>query len=353
MLRRMTALATLIASFTAAPAIAGTDDTKPVAATSTVVWDIARTNAPDTLDELKAMQGLLKSTVEKVMPSTVGLLLPAKGSAGSGVIVSEDGLVLTAAHVIEKPNLPVKVVLMDGTMVDGRTLGINKRVDSGMIKITSKPPKNATWPGAKEGKWPAVDLGKADDLKKGQYVISLGHPGGPKQGRKPPVRLGQFLSKTISGPPALRSDCTLVGGDSGGPLFDMAGKLIGIHSRIGMDLETNMHVPIENFKTDWNDFVKENRVGQEPPVTFGVRFNEQDDLPEVLSIVPESPAEVAGLQVGDRVTKFDGKKVERSNDIYELLFDLKAGQKVKIEFRRGEERLSVETALTARPRPKR
>lgn len=326
----------------------GKSPDQPVVATkAAVTWDIARTTAPDTLDELKAMQTLLKSTVEKVMPSTVGLLLGQ--GAGSGVIVSEDGLVLTAAHVIIKPNQDVRIVLWDGTFVRGKTLGMNARFDSGMVRITSKPPKDAKWPGAAEGKWPAVEIGKSADLKRGQYVIALGHPGGPKPERKPPVRLGQFLSTQQFGR-AIRTDSTLVGGDSGGPLFDMSGKLIGIHSRIGLDLETNIHVPTEEFKDNWDKMVKSERIGQEPPVTFGVKFNEGDNTPEVLEVLPETPAEKAGLAVGDRVTKFNGKKVERANDVYELLFDLKPGTKVKVEYRRGEENIEAETTLMARAR---
>ena len=337
-------------------------DQPVVASKSAVTWDIARATAPDTLDELKAMQSLLKSTVDKVMPSTVGLLLGQ--GAGSGVIVSDDGLVLTAAHVIIKPYQDVRIVLWDGTFVRGKTLGMNTRFDSGMVQITSKPPKDAKWPGAAEGKWPAVEIGKSADLKKGQYVIALGHPGGPKPERKPPVRLGQYLKngtsvfnrrgreeeneKVINW--HLITDSTLVGGDSGGPLFDMAGKLVGIHSRIGLDLETNIHVPMEEFKANWDKMVKSERVGQEPSVTFGVKFNEGDNTPEVLEVLPETPAEKAGLTVGDRVTKFNGKKVERANDVYELLFDLKPGTKVKVEYRRGEENIEAETTLMARAR---
>jgi serine protease Do len=324
-----------------------TSDQPVVATKAAVTWDIARTTAPDTLDELKAMQSLLKTTVDKVMPSTVGLLLGQ--GAGSGVIVSEDGLVLTAAHVIIKPNQDVRIVLWDGSMVSGKTLGMNARYDSGMVKITSKPPKDAKWPGAAEGKWPVVEIGKSAELKKGQYVIALGHPGGPKRDRKPPVRLGQYLSTSQLGR-SIRTDCTLVGGDSGGPLFDMSGKLVGIHSRIGLDLETNIHVPTEEFRDNWDKMVKSERVGQEPQVTFGVIFNEAEDTPEVLKVLPESPAENAGLTVGDRVTKFNGRKIERANDVYDLLYDLKPGTTVKVEFRRGEERIEAETTLMARAR---
>src|SRR5436309_3002247 len=80
--------------------------------------------------------------------------------------------------------------------------------DAGMVKITDKGPN--------DGKWPALPLGKSGDLKKGQWVVSLGHPGGPKEGRPPVARLGRVenVNKDI-----VRSNCTLVGGDSGGPLF--------------------------------------------------------------------------------------------------------------------------------------
>ena len=270
------------------------------------------------------------------------------------------GLVLTAAHVIAKPgdggtiepykpNQRVMVVLSDGTTVMGRTLGINRRIDSGMIQITDKPPANAKWPGAAEGKWPALELGKTTDLKKGQYVIALGHPGGPKANRPPPVRLGQFLSASPLGR-SIRTDCTLVGGDSGGPLFDMSGKLIGIHSRIGLDIDTNIHVPIEAYKEEWAKLKASERVGEYPPVIFGVVFNERDDTSEVLEVKPETPADYIGITKGDRIVKFNGKKIERSNDVYELLYLLKPGAKVKVEFQRGEETMTVDVTLTPRPR---
>lgn len=328
------------------PSIALADDTKPVSKTAaTVEWKIDRVTPPETVDELRAMQSLLKTTVEKVTPATVGMFIGQ--SAGSGVIVSEDGLVLTAAHVIGKPDQPIQFVMPDGQRVFGKSLGLNRGWDSGMAKITGKPPKNAKWPGAADGKWPAVELGKSTDLKAGQYVIALGHPGGYKPDRKPPVRLGQFLRSSRIGQ-SLTTDCTLVGGDSGGPLFDMAGKLIGIHSRIGFDLESNVHIPIEAFRTDWKDMLSEDRVNQDPPVYFGVKFDYANDTPVVMEVRPDSPADQAGVQVGDRIIRFNKVEVKRANTVYEQLFDLKPGTKVAVELTRGEETIKLEATLAAR-----
>src|SRR5262249_60443961 len=83
---------------------------------------------------------------------------------GSGVIVSADGYILTAGHVSGPPNRTVEISLADGRKVKGKTLGVNRSIDSGMIKIIS------------EGKWPHVELGDSGALKKGQWCLAVGHP---------------------------------------------------------------------------------------------------------------------------------------------------------------------------------
>src|SRR4051812_9839527 len=135
------------------PLAAQADNAKPT-------WDPARVTAPDDVKELRALQETVKRVVDKVTPATVGVLLGM--GAGSGVIVSDDGLVLTAAHVIEPPRRgggdsekrTVTLQLFDGTKVKGDILGRNPKADSGMVKITDPVPKDANWPGAKQGKWP-------------------------------------------------------------------------------------------------------------------------------------------------------------------------------------------------------
>jgi serine protease Do len=118
-------------------------------------WETARITQPEDLDELKALQNRVKTVVDKCTPSTVAILIGF--GAGSGVIVNEDGLVLTAAHVIAgetkfgkqttyEAGRACEIVLPDGKRVKGKTLGINDKMDSGMVQITDKGPNNGKWP---------------------------------------------------------------------------------------------------------------------------------------------------------------------------------------------------------------
>ncbi|OWK46644.1 Serine protease, DegP/HtrA, do-like [Fimbriiglobus ruber] len=287
------------------------------------------------------------------MPATVGLIVGM--SAGSGVIVNEDGLILTAAHVIGKPGTSLKVVLPDGTFVNGKSLGVNEKIDSGMVRITDKPPKDAKWPGAAEGRWPFAILGDSKGLKVGQWVIALGHPGGPKRDRPPPLRLGRFEAHN-SEETALRTDCTLVGGDSGGPLYDLNGKVIGIHSRIGLFLENNMHVPAEAFKNEWEKLSKGEVVGKSSPnrVTFGWTLEEGEDTITVKSVDEGGPADKAGIKIGDTVLKINKEKVSTRDEIRVILTAFAPRDEIVVDVERGEKKLSLKVTLGSRggPRPK-
>jgi serine protease Do len=308
-------------------------------------WDPERTTAPEDLTELKALQASVKSVVDKCTPATVAILYGM--SAGSGVIVNEDGLVLTAAHVIREYDAPklgamegkvlpytsgksVKVMLPDGTKVDGKTLGINAGDDSGMVQITTKGPNN--------GKWPFAPITKSSDVRKGQWVVSLGHPSGPKEGRSPVARLGRVLG---TGDRVLRTDCTLVGGDSGGPLFDLNGRVIGIHSRIGLSLALNYHVPTDQFKHDWDKLVAGEWVDKPASAKgsgayIGVVFPEDDEEDAWLKDVVEGdPADKAGLKAGDTITRFNESVVKSVKQFRKLMEAVKPGDKVKLGVRRG------------------
>jgi len=323
-------------------------------------WDAARTTSPETVEELKALQTQVKTISGKVMPATVGLFVG--NGAGSGVIVKDDGLVLTAAHVIGKPGTKLKVVLNDGTFVEGRSLGLNSKIDSGMVQITGKPPADATWPGAAEGKWPTVELGKSSKLLKGQWVIALGHHGGYRRDRTPPLRLGRFeyYNKQEQ---TLRSDCTLVGGDSGGPLFDLNGKLIGIHSKISFLIDYNHHVAIDAFQTDWDELamIKKDKIEdmdfKKPSVEtttskggveLGATLDKEKSKPTIMEVAADSPAEKAGLLEGDIILRIDGERVKTREELRAALSNYKPGEKITIVVQRGEEMKTVRLTLGMR-----
>ena len=215
----------------AKPPVYKAPELKPIAQKLPAVFD---KESPESVADLKAMQDHVAKIVEKVMPAVVCVRVGA--AFGSGVIVSKDGHVLTAGHVSGKPYQDVKLFFADGKTAKGKTLGGNHGIDSGMIKITDP------------GNWPYADMGDCTELKRGHWCMVVAHPGGFKPGRTPPVRLGRVLKVTDS---TLTTDCILVGGDSGGPLFDMHGRVIGINSRIGQQLTANLHVPVNPFRDHW------------------------------------------------------------------------------------------------------
>jgi S1-C subfamily serine protease len=196
--------------------------------------------APENVDDLRAIEKHVQKVLAKVMPAVVGLRVGP--GQGSGVLVGEDGTILTAGHVSGTPNQNAAVILPDGKTLKGKSLGRYTTIDSGMMKIVE------------EGKYPSLEMGNSSELKVGQWVIAIGHPGGFRANRTPVVRVGRILYVSAF---VIRTDCTLVGGDSGGPLFDMHGRVIGIHSRIGdKQITENMHVPIDTFRKTWERLAK-------------------------------------------------------------------------------------------------
>ncbi|HMO14974.1 MAG TPA: trypsin-like peptidase domain-containing protein [Pirellulaceae bacterium] len=231
------------------------------------------------LIHLQPMQEHFITLVEKVRPATVGIV--ANGASGSGVIVSRDGFVLTAAHVISQPNVVATVILQDGTELKAITLGMNHDIDSGLLKITD------------DGKWPYLDMGESEPLKEGQWVMAIGHPGGFDGDRAPPIRVGRVISNSAS---VIQTDCTLVGGDSGGPLVDMQGDVIGIHSRIGGFLNQNYHVPVDTYLVNWDDLA--NKVvtgGGVTAVPVKIGFTIEGDSMIVTAVAKNGPAQKARI----------------------------------------------------------
>ena len=309
-------------------------------------WDTQRVSSPENVAELRALQDRVKQTTSKVTLTTVGLLVGV--GAGSGVIVSDDGLILTAAHVLGKPGVNVVVVLSDGTKVRAVALGLDAKSDSGMAKITDKVPEDARWPGAREGKWPKADLGDSAALKKGQWVISLGHHGGPRPDRTPPLRVGRFEYASTGREKILRSDCTLVGGDSGGPLFDLDGKVVGIHSKIGMFIDQNMHVPVDVFKDEWAQLKSSEDIGKKP-ASLGVDLDPELDAPTLFVVNRRSAAYKAGLREGDVIVRIEGEAVATRGDVKKALKALRAGQEVEIDVDRDGKTVSVTVELGGKP----
>lgn len=193
---------------------------------------------PKSLDDLLAIQHEVQSVVNAVLPATVGIRV--ESSQGSGVIVSSDGFVLTAGHVIGRPGLKASIILSDGMVVQAKTLGVYETADIGLLKIDG------------DGPWPSVERGRSSELTAGTWCVAVGHPLGYQEGRPPVVRVGRVLRMQEN---QIQTDCPLVAGDSGGPLFNLQGKIVGINSRIGGSTDMNYHIPVDVFARNWGRLV--------------------------------------------------------------------------------------------------
>ncbi len=290
---------------------------------------------PTTLAELRALEVQQQRVAEAIDRVTVNV---QQGTAqGSGVIIREDGYVLTAAHVAGDANRDATVILSDGTRLRARTLGMNRDKDAGLIKIVEM---------RGDGKFPYATPGKSEDLKIGQWCIASGHPGGWRSDRGAAIRVGRVLSikRDRQGEAhTLFTDCALIGGDSGGPLFTLEGKLVGIHSRIGTDVSDNMHVPIDVFSASWTRMVRKEVWGALPgfqPI-IGVSGTKGDTRPLLSEVDPLGPAAHAGLQAGDLVMAVDGTKIRSFDELRMAVGARSPGDVMILKIQRGEEILKL------------
>ncbi|MDA7882028.1 trypsin-like peptidase domain-containing protein [Akkermansiaceae bacterium] len=301
-------------------------------------------SAPDVKDfqSLQKLNQQIVALSKKAQPATVCLIAKNGRGAGSGVVVSEDGLILTAAHVTSSMQEGITVIFPDGTRKSGKALGADYDRDAAMVQINEP------------GNYPFVEIGQSKDLKRNQWTVALGHSGGFDPMRKPPVRLGRVLANQNF----IVSDTAVIGGDSGGPLFDTRGNVIGIHSNIGRTLMENRHVPIEVYRQQWES-LKEGKLSgkrfntaqQDAPSpdrpVLGVQLADGDDGVRVTEVVPNSPAERAGLQVDDVIKKINGTAVKSIGEFTNIVKGMKAGDEVKISYHQEESFRSAKVKLAS------
>ena len=295
---------------------------------------ILRGDEPRNQSELIALEKQQTRVAEKVNLVTVNL--QHDNTQGSGVIITGEGYVLTAAHVAGRPGKKINIILHDGTRVEGVSKGVNRDMDAGLVLIT-KPRDTKTDP------WPHATLGASSELQTGQWVIATGHPGGWMADRPAVVRIGRLLRILRS---TLVTDCSLIGGDSGGPLFDLEGRLIGIHSRIGVDVDDNMHVPVDVFDESWSRLVKNDEWGSLPGFkpAIGVRGTSDatsETMCKISFVEPVGPAAKAGIRAGDIITKFDNQPISVFDDLKAAVDSVTPGERVIVELQRDGKSMSL------------
>jgi len=312
-------------------------------------------NTPATPDDLKAIQARVEAVAKYALPTIVNILV--SDGQGSGVIVSKDGYVLTAGHVSGTPNTAILLRLSNGTIVEGKTLGANDQFDAGMVKITSP------------GDYAFMPVGSTAKMTAGQWVIAMGHPGGFEQGRPPVVRLGKVLNINKPTPRNpewyIQTDCPLIMGDSGGPVFDLDGRVVGINSRIGVKSTSNVHVPIDTFVDTWDRLAQGDQWGNagilaklgggatpappapKPAAALGLQAVD-DTAGVVITVVrPEKASERAGIQPQDVITKINGEIVKTFADLKAKIATHAPGDTITLDLLRKDKPVQVKVTLDA------
>lgn len=256
---------------------------------------------------------------------------------GSGFILSSDGLVMTNAHVVEGAD-EVIVTLMDKREFKAKIIGADKRTDVAVVKIEATG-------------LPAVKIGDISRLKVGEWVMAIGSPFGLEN----TVTAGIVSAKqrdTGDYLPFIQTDVAINPGNSGGPLLNMRGEVVGINSQIysrsGGFQGISFAIPIDEASRVADQLRSTGRVTRGK---IGVQIEQvSKDVAEsiglgkaqgalVRGVEAASPAEKAGIEAGDIITKFEGKTIEKASDLPRLVGNVKPGTKSTVTvFRRGTTR---------------
>ena len=260
---------------------------------------------------------------------------PQRRGVGSGFILTSDGMVMTNAHVVDGAD-EVTVKLTDKREFKAKVIGADARTDVAVVKIEATG-------------LPAVKIGDANRLKVGEWVMAIGSPFNLEN----TVTAGIVSAKqrdTGDYLPLIQTDVAINPGNSGGPLINMRGEVVGINSQIystsGAYAGIAFAIPIDEAMRVADQLrasgrVVRGRIGVRiAPVTKEVAeslgLGKQAIGALVQGVEPGTPAEKAGLEAGDIITKVDGKTVEKSSDLPRIIGSTKPGTKVSLQvFRRG------------------
>jgi serine protease Do len=284
---------------------------------------------------------------------------PTEATAmGSGVIISSEGYIVTNNHVVDGAE-SLEVILADGTHVPASLIGVDPFADLAVVKVDGTMPAVAVW-------------GNSDTLEQGEAVIAIGSPLGDFQntvtvgvisatGRSIDTGQGYQMEGL------LQTDAAINSGNSGGPLVNLAGQVVGINTlvvrgssfnqavaeglgfaiasntaRATVDqLVANGYVSYPYMGIRWQAITPETSSGQSYPVEYGALLNE---------VEAGGPAAQAGLRTGDILTAVDGQAIDANNPFINLLFKHQPGEVITVGVLRAQEHLELQVTLAERPR---
>ena len=273
--------------------------------------------------------------------------MPERKGQGSGFIISPDGLILTNHHVVDGAD-EIKIHLTDDREFNAKVIGSDAKTDVAVIKIDGKD-------------LPCVKLGNSKDVKVGEWVAAIGAPFGLEN----TVTSGIVSAKSRNLPsdqfvPFIQTDAAVNPGNSGGPLFNMKGEVIGINSQIfstsGGFMGLSFAVPIDLALQIKDELVKHGKVNRgrlgvmiqtmspELAKSFGLEKNKGALIAQIQK---DSAAEKAGLQEGDIVILFDGKSIDNAADLSRAVASARPDTEHNVKVLREGKEAEVKVKLDA------
>jgi serine protease Do len=272
-----------------------------------------------------------------------------KTAYGSAFFISKDGYLLTNHHVVEDAS-KVTIMLNDRREIDAKVVGSDERTDVALLKVEGN-------------NFPSLSVGNVDQLKVGQPVLAIGSPFGFDYSAS--AGIVSAKSRNMMGEtsvPFIQTDVALNPGNSGGPLFNQQGQVVGVNSRIfsgtGGYMGLSFSIPID-VAMDVVDQLKKN--GKVTRSYLGVMLQDIDrnlaeayklDKPEgslITQVAPNSPAEKAGFKSGDVILKYNGSPISRTSELLNYLNRTQPNQSVKLEVLRDDKPRVITATLTVAP----
>ncbi|MCU4417581.1 Do family serine endopeptidase [Acinetobacter bereziniae] len=304
-----------------------------------------------------SQEELLQQQVPEILKRFFGnqIIIPQqrapqeKTAYGSAFFISKDGYLLTNHHVVEDAS-KVTIMLNDRREIDAKVVGSDERTDVALLKVEGN-------------NFPSLSVGNVDQLKVGQPVLAIGSPFGFDYSAS--AGIVSAKSRNMMGEtsvPFIQTDVALNPGNSGGPLFNQQGQVVGVNSRIfsgtGGYMGLSFSIPID-VAMDVVDQLKKN--GKVTRSYLGVMLQDIDrnlaeayklDKPEgslITQVAPNSPAEKAGFKSGDVILKYNGSPISRTSELLNYLNRTQPNQSVKLEVLRDDKPIVITATLTVAP----